>query len=245
MQYASCMEMAPESWPTRPDYRLRTTTLRERKRRRTRRALIEAAVDLFDRQGYDQTTVAEIAAGAQVSPRSFFSYFGSKEEILFPDSDSRVQVAADAIAARAPGLGPLEVLVDVLQRVVAVDTAMASRMARVRMRLIMEVPAVRGRCLQVSFSAQREIARLLHAAFPDELDEVTAASLVGALTGAVTAALVELLSGPARARQLLSDHPERLRAEMSRVTELALGPWRPQGAAGLGSAHGAQAGRRL
>jgi AcrR family transcriptional regulator len=239
------MEMAPESWPTRPDYRLRTITLRERKRRRTRRALVEAAVDLFDRQGYDQTTVAEIAAGAQVSPRSFFSYFGSKEEILFPDSDSRVQVAADAIAARAPGQGPVEVLVGVLQRIVAVDTALASRMARVRMRLIMEVPAVRGRCLQVSFSAQREIGRLLHAAFPDELDEVSAASLVGALAGAVTAALVELFSGPSRARQLLSDHPERLRAEMSRVTELALAPWRPSGATRLGSAHGAQAGRRF
>jgi hypothetical protein len=91
----------------------------------------------------------------------------------------------------------------------------------------MEVPAVRGRCLQVSFSAQREIARLLHAAFPDELDEVTAASLVGAMTGAMTAALVELFSGPPRARQLITDHPERLLAEMSRVTDLALAPWRP------------------
>jgi AcrR family transcriptional regulator len=230
MQYAPCMEMAPETWPTRQDHRLlrdRTTSLRERKRRRTRRALVEAAVDLFDRQGYDQTTVAEIAAGAQVSPRSFFSYFGSKEEILFPDSDSRVQVAADAIASRAPGQRPVEVLAGVLQRIVAVDTAVASRMTRVRMRLIMEVPAVRGRCLQVSFSAQREIARLLHAAFPDELDEVTAASLVGAMTGAMTAALVELFSGPPRARQLITDHPERLLAEMSRVTDLALAPWRP------------------
>jgi AcrR family transcriptional regulator len=227
------MEMAPETWPTRPDHwllRERTTTLRERKRRRTRRALVDAAVDLFDRQGYDQTTVAEIAAGAQVSARSFFSYFGSKEEILFPDSASRIQVAADAIAARGPGQQPAEVLAGVLQRILAVDTAMASRMAQVRMRLIIEVPAVRGRCLQVSFCAQREIARLLHAAFPAELDEVTAASLVGAQVGAMTAALVELFSSPARARQLIGDQPARLRAEMSRVTELALAPWqRPAG----------------
>jgi hypothetical protein len=121
----------------------------------------------------------------------------------------------------------VHLLVGVLQRILAMDTALASRMARVRMRLIIEVPAVRGRCLQVSFCAQREIARLLHAAFPDQLDEVTAASLVGALTGAITAALVELFSGPVRARQLLSGSPERLRAEMSRVTELALAPWMP------------------
>ena len=212
MQYSPCMEMA---------------SLRERKRGRTRRALVEAAIDLFDRQGYDQTTVAEIAAGAQLSARSFFSYFGSKEEILFADSDSVIQVAANAIAARGPGQRPAEVLADVLQRILAADTALGSRMARVRMRLIMEVPAVRGRGLQVSFGAQREIARLLHAAFPDELDEVTAASLVGGLAGAMTAALVELFSGPAGASQLISEPPERLRAELSRVTELALASWRP------------------
>jgi len=232
LQYAPCMEMAPETWPTRQDHWLPrdlTSTLRERKRGRTRRALVDAAVDLFDRQGYDQTTVAEIAAGANVSPRSFFSYFGSKEEILFPDCDRRLQVAADAIAGRRPGQPPAQVLVGVLQQILAADTAPASRMARVRMRLVIEAPAVRGRCLQVSFSAQREIARLLHAAFPDELDEVTAASLVGALTGAVTAALVEVFSGPAMARQLISGRPERLEAELSRVTDVALAPWLPPG----------------
>jgi AcrR family transcriptional regulator len=226
------MEMAPETWPAGQDHWLprdRTTTLRESKRRRTRRALVDAAVDLFDRQGYDQTTVAEIAAAAQVSPRSFFSYFGSKEEILFPDCERRLQVAANAIARRAPGQPPTQVLAGVLQRILAADTAATSGLARVRMRLVIEVPAVRGRCLQVSFSAQREIARLLHAAFPDELDEVTAASLVGALTGAVTAALVEVFSGPAMARQLISGRPERLAAELSRVTDLALAPWLPPG----------------
>jgi AcrR family transcriptional regulator len=235
LQYAPCMEMAPDSWPARQDYWLlrdRTTTLRERKRRRTRRALVEAAVDLFDRQGYDQTTVAEIAAGAQVSPRSFFSYFGSKEEILFPDCESRLQVAADTIAGRRPGQPPAQVLVAVLQRILAADTAPTSRMARVRMRLVIEAPAVRGRCLQVSFTAQRDIARLLHAAFPDELDEVTAASLVGAMTGAVTAALVEVFSSPARARLLMNGRPERLEAELSRVTDLALAPWLPPGPPG-------------
>ena len=235
LQYAPCMEMAPDPWPAYQDYWLprdRTTTLRERKRRRTRRALVDAAVDLFDRQGYDQTTVAEIAAGAQVSPRSFFSYFGSKEEILFPDCDQRLQVAAEVIAARAPGQPPARVLTGVLQRILAADTAPASRMARVRMRLVIEAPAVRGRCLQVSFSAQREIARLLHAAYPDELDEVTAASLVGALTGAVTAALVEVFSSPARARQLIDGRPGPLEAELSRVTKLALAPWLPPGPPG-------------
>ena len=73
-------------------------SLRDRKRERTRQALIAAAAELFERNGYDGTTVAEIAAAAEIGTRTFFSYFASKEEILFPDSDARVQATIDAIA---------------------------------------------------------------------------------------------------------------------------------------------------
>ena len=65
-------------------------TLRDRKRERTRLALIDAAADLFERRGYDRTTVADIAAAADIGTRTFFSYFASKEELLFPESDARV-----------------------------------------------------------------------------------------------------------------------------------------------------------
>ena len=85
-------------------------SLRERKRAKTRRALIDAAVELFDRQGYEQTTVAQIAAAAEISTRTFFSYFASKEDLLFPDSQARVQAVLDAIGQRRPGDRPVEVL---------------------------------------------------------------------------------------------------------------------------------------
>jgi AcrR family transcriptional regulator len=217
MQYGTCVTMGPDR---------ASPSLRQRKRRQTRQALVEAAASLFDRQGYDETTIAEIAAAAGISTRSFFSHFASKEEILFPDTDSRVRAAADVIAARRPGEGPAEVLVRAAARVLSMDTAMASRMAVVRIRLIAEVPAVRGRCLRVTFGVQREVARRLLAAFPDDLDEVGAAALAGAITGALAAALAELFADPARARDLLSEQP-RLRAELSRVTRLALAPWLP------------------
>jgi AcrR family transcriptional regulator len=73
-------------------------SLRDRKRERTRRALIDAAAALFERKGYNETTVAEIAAAADIGTRTFFSYFASKEDILFPDNDTRTQTTIQAIA---------------------------------------------------------------------------------------------------------------------------------------------------
>lgn len=74
-------------------------SLRERKRSRTRRALITAAARLFERRGYGQTTIADIASAAGVSARTFFAYFDSKEDVLFPDADARVRLALNVIDA--------------------------------------------------------------------------------------------------------------------------------------------------
>jgi AcrR family transcriptional regulator len=64
-------------------------SLRERKKQQTRRALEQAAFDLFVKRGYTETTVEDIAATAQVSRASFFRYFGSKEDVLTADDDLR------------------------------------------------------------------------------------------------------------------------------------------------------------
>ena len=50
---------------------------------RMRAALLDAALDLFSANGYDQTTTDEIAESAGVSPRTFFRYFATKESVLF------------------------------------------------------------------------------------------------------------------------------------------------------------------
>ena len=80
--------------------------LRERKKARTREALQEAAMDLFTRQGFDGTTVEEIADACEVSPRTFFRYFPTKEDVLFADTEARrerlLAVLADQPADVAP-----------------------------------------------------------------------------------------------------------------------------------------------
>ncbi|WP_233222995.1 TetR/AcrR family transcriptional regulator [Amycolatopsis sp. BJA-103] len=195
-------------------------SLRDRKRARTRQALIDAATELFERQGYDETTIADIAAAAEIGARTFFSYFASKEELLFPDADERVRAAIDAIATRGPDEGPADVLLRTLGEINDTSEEMVSPLAALRLQLIQTVPAVRGRALQLQLDAQREIAKHLAEAFPDQLDLVRAAALTGAFVGAVSGALQALLDKADKA------DPATLQAAMRTATEVALTPWR-------------------
>jgi len=195
-------------------------SLRDRKRARTRQALIDAAVDLIERKGYEVATVADIAAAAEIGTRTFFSYFPTKEDLLFPEGDRRVQIAIAAIAGRAPDEEPADVLLRALRESNAESGDMTGPLAALRIRLTMEVPAVRGRALRLQWESQREIARHLAAAYPGRLDEVTAAALVGAFVGAVTAALATLLEDPVR-----RGDPAALRDAMQKATDVALHPW--------------------
>lgn len=198
-------------------------SLRERKRERTRQALVDAATELFDRNGYEQTTVADIAAAAEIGTRTFFSYFASKEELLFPPAvDARAQAAKDAIATREGNEGPADVLLRALRHVAETDTDILSRLAAVRIRLTRTVPALRGRSLQMQRDAEREIAGQLRSAFPDDLDEVEAAALVGAFVGAVSGAVQVLLEDAGTSPVERKELAERVR----RVTDVALRPWR-------------------
>ncbi|WP_250905882.1 TetR/AcrR family transcriptional regulator [Nonomuraea sp. NEAU-A123] len=171
--------------------------LRERKKQRTRRALIEAALRLFDEKGFEETTLAEIAAAAEVSTRTFFSYFASKEDVLFFDGESRMAMATELISSRMPG----EHLADLLLRLVRAsmgwtsgDDGFSVEEVPLRMRLVMTVPSLQARALHLLFDSQLRLALALEDAFPDELDHVDAAAAVGALIGATKLAVISSIN---------------------------------------------------
>src|SRR2546430_14644183 len=74
--------------------------LRERKKQRTRDALVDAAFTLFRRKGFDATTIDEIAEAVELSPRTFFRYFDSKEDVALTLQDQQFSALYAAFAAR-------------------------------------------------------------------------------------------------------------------------------------------------
>jgi len=84
--------------------------LRERKKRQTRETIERVALELFAERGYDQTTLAEIAEAADISPRTVFSYFPSKEDILFCTESGYIENVREALQQRPAGTNTVDAL---------------------------------------------------------------------------------------------------------------------------------------
>ncbi len=84
--------------------------LRERKKRRTRAMLIDTAIELCTRQGFERTTVEQIAAAADVSPRTFSRYFATKEDVVLALTADLVGAIAAQLFRQPRQLSELETL---------------------------------------------------------------------------------------------------------------------------------------
>jgi AcrR family transcriptional regulator len=141
--------------------------LRERKKARTREALEDAALALFTKQGFDGTTVEEIADACEVSPRTFFRYFPTKEDVLFADADTKRERLVAVLAEQPLDRAPLPAL-EAAMRALIVDYRDD------RATLVARTKVLEGSSQLQAFKAQRQ--RGWEAAVVDALEQRTRAA---------------------------------------------------------------------
>jgi AcrR family transcriptional regulator len=160
--------------------------LRERKKQRTREAIRREALRLFDAQGYDETTIEQIAEAADVSPSTFFRYYPTKEDVVL--SDDYDPMLAAALLARPQD----EPLATSLRR--AMTETMGTLFAEsesqsmlwTRSKLVLDVPSLRARIHDGMESMRRELAGAFSRRTGRPADDLDVDILAGAVAGALS-----------------------------------------------------------
>lgn len=182
-----------------------------------RDAIAEAAFRLFLERGFEQTTVDDIVARAGVGRRSFFRYFPSKEDAVFPDHERcLVDMQRFLREVEAGGGDPVAAVCDAARIVVRMYAA-SPEFSVQRYRLTREVPGLRTYELSVVRRYERTMARFLGGHFAGETD--------GTLRAEVIAAAVVAAHNNALRTWLRSGGEGDAEAAVGRALELVLDAW--------------------
>ncbi|WP_404472924.1 TetR family transcriptional regulator [Microbacterium aerolatum] len=156
--------------------------------------VVAAALELFRAQGFDQTSVEQIAKAAGVSRSTFFRQFGGKEDVVFADHEVLLAELRDFLSEAHPD--PWDAVCRASQHVFA-HFAHDPELARQRYQVVRQVPALREREIVTVFRYERLFDDYLRRALPgiDPLDAVGFAALVTAVHNHV---LRQLLRGTKR-----------------------------------------------
>ncbi|AIS01202.1 TetR/AcrR family transcriptional regulator [Streptomyces glaucescens] len=150
--------------------------LRQRKLRRTRDQLIREALELFLAQGYEHTTVEQIAEAVEVHPRTFFRHFASKEEVALTPISAIDEAFLAALEVRPAGENPLQAMSGAFRAVLGrvrdgelegVDGALHMAM----MRLVERTPGLLAEYLRRSEEMEGRLARIIAAREGVDLDD--------------------------------------------------------------------------
>ncbi|MFF3918230.1 TetR/AcrR family transcriptional regulator [Streptomyces sp. NPDC001852] len=157
--------------------------LRERKKIKTREAIRAATYALIKEQGYDATTIEQIAERAEVSPSTVFRYFPTKEDIVLTDEYDPLM--AEELRARPAGESWIDSVRHVMRKAIDANMAEDPEVVRLRTHLTVQVPAVRSRMFEhmsVTGSLLRQALAERFGLDPDSLEvRVYAMSLIGGL----------------------------------------------------------------
>jgi AcrR family transcriptional regulator len=169
-----------------------TPGLRERKKAKTRAAIQTHALRLIAEQGYEATTVEQIAEAAEISPSTFFRYFPTKEDVVVEDGyDPMILAAFEAAGTAERPLTRLRAAVREVLSMIGDEEAQILE----RTQLIFAVPALRARTLQNMLSTMDLLAGTLARASGLPADDRRVRIFTGAIVGAWMVVLVRWAEG--------------------------------------------------
>ena len=167
----------------------RMETLRERKKQRTREHLSRTAMELFADRGLQAVTIEEICERAEVSPRTFFRYFPSKQDVVFTNDAARRGIVRDALARQLPDETLSAAARRAVQTLLDYDLQEDRDTARLRAKLLANEPALARHLTALTTDWIRELSDVVaHRLGNDDQARVDARLAVGALIGALNAA---------------------------------------------------------
>jgi len=181
--------------------------LRERKKARTRAAIREHALRLFSENGYQRTTVEQIAAAAEVSPSTFFRYFPTKEDLVLQDDmDTRL---VEAFERQPPGLGPIAAVRGAIREAIESYNEADLDVIRQTTTLTMTVPEVRARAMDEFGRTIAVISEAVAKRAGRPADDLAVRTVAGAVIGVIMSITMPW-EGWSSDRQAIVDMFERI-----------------------------------
>lgn len=147
-------------------------SLWERQRAAAQEEIVDAALKLFLDQGFDATTIDQIVAVVGISRRSFFRYFGTKEDVVLGDLVSRGAAIAEALSARPRDEGPWEALRAAMHE--SAESTMPDSQAGLALgRMLYETPSLHARHLEKRLRWQEMLVPLIAARLGGDQESAT------------------------------------------------------------------------
>lgn len=172
-----------------------TVGLRERKKRERRQRIQDAAIDLFERQGFEATTIEEIAAAADIAPRTFFSYFDTKDDVVLADYADRLGRILHELDQRPADEPAWEALRASFSTVAADYESEADRLRR-RFTIMASTPSVFARSLQLQAGWEQSLAERLPTRLGSTPDDPRPRLLAATALAVMRASLQHWLTTP-------------------------------------------------
>lgn len=185
--YPAVSALPPDSQPG--------LSLRERKKARTKAVIQHEALVLFREQGFQATTVEQIAGAAEVAVSTLFRYFPAKEDLVLTDEYDALLI--DALSAQPAGLEPIDAMRRALRAVLSGLSPSEQADMRERATLALAVPALRAAMVDQLAQAMGLITAMVARQTGRAHDDYAVHTLAGAITGVLISAELYWVDHPA------------------------------------------------